>query len=290
LTRVARLPPARARLRLQHAAWMVPNQFKPGEVARREWNLVTEGPPWAVDSWGLGIMMQEVFSNTPMAAVEQLRNTQVGFRGRATLGCAGAGQRSWEVFRQPAGRADRHGCRGGMLHDVLVQQLQRLLFAWVALQQVCGVLACWPLLWAAQRCIPPTTVGSPAVYPAHHCGQPSSVSHPPLWAAQQCIPPTTVGSPAVYPAHQVAVRCRVALPQVIPQALLGDYQKLLSSQPARRLNPAKVAESSFLNNNLVAVVAFMENIAGRDPGSSQPIISPACAAGPAAFVARPLPP
>lgn len=26
----------------------------------------------------------------------------------------------------------------------------------------------------------------------------------------------------------------------IPQALLSDYQKLLASQPARRLNPSKV--------------------------------------------------
>lgn len=50
--------------------------------------------------------------------------------------------------------------------------------------------------------------------------------------------------------------------EVIPPALLGDYQKLLSSTPARRLNPAQVAESKFLNNRLVKVVAFMENISG----------------------------
>jgi hypothetical protein len=49
---------------------------------------------------------------------------------------------------------------------------------------------------------------------------------------------------------------------VIPPALLQDYQKLLSSAPTRRLNPSKVAESKFLNNKLVGLVAFMESIAG----------------------------
>ena len=51
---------------------------------------------------------------------------------------------------------------------------------------------------------------------------------------------------------------------VIPQALLGDYQKLLSSAPSRRLNPSKVAECKFLNNRLVDTVSFMENIALKD--------------------------
>lgn len=51
---------------------------------------------------------------------------------------------------------------------------------------------------------------------------------------------------------------------VIPPALLQDYQKLLSSTPARRLNPMKVAESKFLNNTLVEVVAFMESVALKD--------------------------
>ena len=52
--------------------------------------------------------------------------------------------------------------------------------------------------------------------------------------------------------------------ELMPQALLQDYQKLLSSAPVRRLNPAKVAQSRFLNNRLVEVVAFMENIAVKD--------------------------
>jgi hypothetical protein len=58
--------------------------------------------------------------------------------------------------------------------------------------------------------------------------------------------------------------------QAIPPALLQDYQKLLSSNPARRLNPAQVAESKFLNNRLVKVVAFMENISGGRPGRAPP--------------------
>lgn len=43
---------------LKHASWMVGSQYKPGEVAKMEWATVQQGPPWAVDSWGLGCMMQ----------------------------------------------------------------------------------------------------------------------------------------------------------------------------------------------------------------------------------------
>ncbi|GBF94506.1 hypothetical protein Rsub_07040 [Raphidocelis subcapitata] len=112
---------------LQHASWMVAQQYKCAEVARGDWGAVSQGPSWAVDAWGLGCTIQEVFSGEPLRAVEQLRNTQP-----------------------------------------------------------------------------------------------------------------------------------------IPPALLEDYQKLLSSTPARRLNPAQVAESKFLNNKLVKVAAFMENISVKD--------------------------
>lgn len=63
---------------------------------------------------------------------------------------------------------------------------------------------------------------------------------------------------------------------MIPPALLQDYQKLLSSAPTRRLNPSKVAESKFLNNTLVGLVAFMENIAGGGQGLA---VSWACSGG-----------
>lgn len=45
---------------------------------------------------------------------------------------------------------------------------------------------------------------------------------------------------------------------------LQDYQRLLSSQPARRLNPSKLAESSVLKNKLVDTIAFLENLAVKD--------------------------
>ncbi|KIZ00223.1 putative inactive serine/threonine-protein kinase scy1 [Monoraphidium neglectum] len=62
---------------LQHAAWMVGPHYKAAEVAKADWAAVAQGPPWAVDSWGLGCMMQEVFSGEPLRAVEQLRRTEV---------------------------------------------------------------------------------------------------------------------------------------------------------------------------------------------------------------------
>lgn len=45
---------------------------------------------------------------------------------------------------------------------------------------------------------------------------------------------------------------------------MQDYQRLLSSQPARRLNPSKLAESSVLKNKLVDLIAFLENLAVKD--------------------------
>mmetsp|Transcript_8758 Transcript_8758/g.18684 ORF Transcript_8758/g.18684 Transcript_8758/m.18684 type:complete len:802 (-) Transcript_8758:459-2864(-) len=112
---------------LTNATWMVGNQYKPAELGKSEWETIRQSPPWAVDAWGLGCLMQEVFSTEYMQSVENLRRTDL-----------------------------------------------------------------------------------------------------------------------------------------MPQALLADYQKLLSSAPSRRLNPAKVAESKFLNNRLVDVVNFMENIAVKD--------------------------
>lgn len=36
---------------------------------------VKDGPAWAVDAWGLGCLMQEVYSGQPLARTEDLRNT-----------------------------------------------------------------------------------------------------------------------------------------------------------------------------------------------------------------------
>ena len=46
--------------------------------------------------------------------------------------------------------------------------------------------------------------------------------------------------------------------------MLQDYQRLLSSQPSRRLNPSKLAESGVLRNKLVDTIAFLENLAVKD--------------------------
>lgn len=45
---------------------------------------------------------------------------------------------------------------------------------------------------------------------------------------------------------------------------LQDYQRLLASAPTRRLNPAKLAESSVLKNKLVDTIAFLETLAVKD--------------------------
>ena len=39
-----------------------------------------------------------------------------------------------------------------------------------------------------------------------------------------------------------------------------DYQRLLGTQPTRRLNPSKIAESSVIKNKLVDTIAFLENM------------------------------
>ena len=39
-----------------------------------------------------------------------------------------------------------------------------------------------------------------------------------------------------------------------------DYQRLLGTQPTRRLNPSKIAESSVIKNKLVDTIAFLENL------------------------------
>ena len=43
-----------------------------------------------------------------------------------------------------------------------------------------------------------------------------------------------------------------------------DYQRLLASQPSRRLNPAKLAESAALKTALVDAIAFLEQLAVKD--------------------------
>lgn len=50
----------------------------------------------------------------------------------------------------------------------------------------------------------------------------------------------------------------------IPQKIKPYYQKLLASQPARRLNPADLLDSGVLKNDLLAMVTFLQNLAMKD--------------------------
>lgn len=65
-----------ANMSLINAAWMVGSQYKPGEVGRGEWALIPQGPPWAVDAWGLGCLLQETFSGALLSSAERLRDTK----------------------------------------------------------------------------------------------------------------------------------------------------------------------------------------------------------------------
>ena len=42
---------------LVHAAFSVPDQYKPEEYRRGDWAGIPGGPPWAIDAWGLGCLI-----------------------------------------------------------------------------------------------------------------------------------------------------------------------------------------------------------------------------------------
>ena len=58
---------------VQAASWMVGNQYKPAELGKLEWDVVRDSPPWAIDAWGLGCLIQEICSCKSMKSVEDLR-------------------------------------------------------------------------------------------------------------------------------------------------------------------------------------------------------------------------
>ena len=64
---------------LRHAAaagWTFLDRRMPyAQVGKADWAAVQQGPPWAVDAWGLGCLMQEVYAGQPLARTEDLRNT-----------------------------------------------------------------------------------------------------------------------------------------------------------------------------------------------------------------------
>ena len=65
---------------------------KAAEIGKEDWEAVAQAPPWAVDAWGLGCLMQEAYSGQPLQKTESLRNlddipksvAQVGQYSRCT--------------------------------------------------------------------------------------------------------------------------------------------------------------------------------------------------------------
>ncbi|KAE8668509.1 hypothetical protein F3Y22_tig00112305pilonHSYRG00211 [Hibiscus syriacus] len=55
--------------------WLVGLQYKPMELANSDWATIRKSPPWAIDSWGLGCLIYEIFSGTKLGKTEELRNT-----------------------------------------------------------------------------------------------------------------------------------------------------------------------------------------------------------------------
>ena len=58
---------------LVHAAFSVPDQYKPEEYRRGDWAGIPGGPPWAIDAWGLGCLIQEVYRGGAISRTDQLR-------------------------------------------------------------------------------------------------------------------------------------------------------------------------------------------------------------------------
>lgn len=56
-------------------AWLVGTQYKPMELVKSDWVAVRNSPPWAVDSWGMGCFIYELFSGLKLSKTEDLRNT-----------------------------------------------------------------------------------------------------------------------------------------------------------------------------------------------------------------------
>lgn len=82
---------------LMNHAFMIADQYKPEEMRKGAWDVLREAPPWcaaargcvgfplparltcvsaarAVDAWGVGCLIQEIFSAHKMARTEELRD------------------------------------------------------------------------------------------------------------------------------------------------------------------------------------------------------------------------
>ena len=45
------------------------------QVGKADWQAVQQGPPWAVDAWGLGCLIQEAHRGRELTRTEELRDT-----------------------------------------------------------------------------------------------------------------------------------------------------------------------------------------------------------------------
>ncbi|CAA2957875.1 probable inactive serine threonine- kinase scy1 isoform X1 [Olea europaea subsp. europaea] len=55
--------------------WLIGSQYKPMELSKSDWTAIRKSPPWAIDSWGLGCLIYELFSGMKLSKTEELRNT-----------------------------------------------------------------------------------------------------------------------------------------------------------------------------------------------------------------------
>ncbi|KAK1373965.1 putative inactive serine/threonine-protein kinase scy1 [Heracleum sosnowskyi] len=55
--------------------WLIGSQYKPMELVKSDWTTIRKSPPWAIDSWGLGCLIHELFCGTKLSKTEELRET-----------------------------------------------------------------------------------------------------------------------------------------------------------------------------------------------------------------------
>ncbi|XP_047955208.1 probable inactive serine/threonine-protein kinase scy1 isoform X1 [Salvia hispanica] len=55
--------------------WLIGTQYKSMELSKSDWSAIRKSPPWALDSWGLGCLIYELFSGMKLGRTEELRNT-----------------------------------------------------------------------------------------------------------------------------------------------------------------------------------------------------------------------
>ncbi|KAI3831827.1 hypothetical protein MKX03_022199 [Papaver bracteatum] len=55
--------------------WLVGEQYKPMELIKSDWAAIRKSPPYAIDSWGLGCLIYELFSGTKLAETKELCNS-----------------------------------------------------------------------------------------------------------------------------------------------------------------------------------------------------------------------